>query len=55
MQGAFETQSEEIAELVAKAVCKNESMDLKNISMTAVDANALVFVMKHVPKLKALK
>ena len=53
-QAAFESQSEDIAKLVAKQIVQEDCFMITNINLTAVDANAMVFVMKHVKGLKIL-
>ena len=55
LQAAFESQSEDIAKLVAKQMVDEECFTIKSTNLTAVDASALVFVMKHVKGLKKLK
>ena len=55
VQAVFESQSEELAKLVAKHIVEKECLMLKNINLTAVDMSALAFVMKHVQRLKVFK
>ena len=55
LQAAFESQSEDIAKLVAKQIVQKKCFTIENTNLTAVDASAMVFVMKHVKGLKMLK
>ena len=55
LQAVFESQSEELAKLVAKNIVQEDCFSIRNINLTAVDANAIVFVIKHVQGLKMLK
>ena len=55
MQAAFESQSEELAKVVAQKMVQKESLTIKDIYLTAVDVNAVAFVLKHVKSLKVLK
>ena len=55
LQGCYESQSEELAKVIAKKLMKEEGIKLKDMPLTAVDISALTFVMKHVPKLKRIK
>ena len=55
VQAVFESQSEELAKLMAKHIVQKECLVIKNINLTAVDASALAFVLKHVQRLRVLK
>ena len=55
LQAVFESQSEDLAKLVAKQIVRKKCFEIRYINLTAVDSSAIVFVMKHAKRLKMLK